>query len=311
MLCLFLPTFLSVAGTTVVYQWTINRENPIEEHERTEMGFLTFTKRETIGISFLVAASLAYFFSYFLFPLSLSVQMVDKWYFFVAWYLSLTLILTLVYTAFHHWMANYENVGCTEPFCFLKQTIESTCHLNVHLFIQKESEHETNAWVYSTPFVFKKGFNMYMTEGLVKKFTLEELKAVLFHEIGHVKRKHGRWILSPTFGITTLTSITLFFARKVMLGHGWWQYIVLLPVSVVILIWLTEWLPNKISKMFEHQADEYAVRQLGDKELYIQTLRKLQQISEIEDGEFVGKRKEWKKTHPSFEKRINVLKKLK
>lgn len=145
----------------------------------------------------------------------------------------------------------------------------------------------------------------------MKKFTLDELKAVLFHEIGHMKRKRGRWILSLTFGIATLTSITLFFTRKVMLGHGWWQYIVLLPVSVVVLIWLTEWLPNKISKMFEHQADEYAVRQLGDKELYIQTLRKLQQISEIEDGEFVGKRKEWKKTHPSFEKRINVLKKLK
>lgn len=56
LLCIFLPTLLSVAGTTVVYQ-------------------------KTIGISFLVAASLAYFFSYFLFPLSLSVQMVDRWYF--------------------------------------------------------------------------------------------------------------------------------------------------------------------------------------------------------------------------------------
>ena len=75
-----------------------------------------------------------------------------------------------------------------------------------------------------------------------------------------------------------------------MLGYGWWQYIVILPVGVVVLIWLTEWLP---------------------KELYIQTLKKLNEISEKEDAAFEVKRREWKETHPSFEKRINFIKELK
>lgn len=216
-----------------------------------------------------------------------------------------------MYTVLHRFIGNYENVGLTEPFCSLKKTIEAACKTNIHLITKKESEHETNAWVYSTSFVSKKSLNIYRTEGLVKKCTFDELKAVLFHEIGHMKRKHGRWILSLTFGIATLTSLTMFFARKIMLGYGWWQYIVILPVGVVVLIWLTEWLPNKISKMFEHQADEYAVRQLGDKELYIQTLKKLNEISEKEDAAFEVKRREWKETHPSFEKRINFIKELK
>ncbi|WP_375338777.1 M48 family metalloprotease [Aeribacillus composti] len=62
--------------------------------------------------------------------------------------------------------------------------------------------------------------------------------------------------------------------------------------------------------MFEHQADEFAVRQLGNKELYIQTLMKLERISEKENDEFDFKRKEWKETHPSFQKRINFIKDL-
>lgn len=53
-----------------------------------------------------------------------------------------------------------------------------------------------------------------------------------------------------------------------MLVFGWWQYILIFPIGVVLLILLIEWLPNKISQMFEHEADEYAVRQLGNKNLY-------------------------------------------
>lgn len=131
---------------------------------------------------------------------------------------------------------------------------------------------------------------------------------MLFHEIGHIKLKHGRWILAITFGVAIAVSLIMFFARKIMLGFGWWHYIFIFPIGVIILMLLTEWLPNKISKMFEHQADEYAVRQSGDKDLYIRTLVKLNRISEKEDGEFASRRKEWKETHPSFQKRINFIK---
>jgi hypothetical protein len=37
---------------------------------------------------------------------------------------------------------------------------------------------------------------------------------------------------------------------------------------------------------------------------------KLQLISEEEEGAFVVKRKEWKETHPTFQKRIQFIKDL-
>lgn len=312
-LCIFLPTFLSVLLTTAVYKRTINSEeeqNTMSDSQMSETEFLQFTRRETIGISLLVAGGLGYFCLFFLIPLSLYVEIVDKWYLFIIWYLSLTFIIMLVYTILHRFVGNYADVGSVESFCSLKKTIEQACRVKVNLFIKEESGYETNAWVYSTPLTSRKGVNIYMTEGLVKKFTLDEIKAVLFHEMGHVKLKHGCWILSITFGVATAISLIMFFSRKIMLGFGWWHYIIIFPIGVVLLILLTEWLPNKTSKMFEHQADEYAVRQLEDKELYIQTLMKLNRISEKEGGELDSKRKEWKETHPSFQKRIKFIKDL-
>ena len=139
---------------------------------------------------------------------------------------------------------------------------------------------------------------------------MKEIKAVLFHEIGHLKLKHGRWVLAITFGVAIAISLIMFYTRKIMLGFGWLYYIFIFAFGMIILIVLTEWLPNKISKIFEHQADAFAVRQLGEKELYVQTLMKLYQMSEKEDGDFVPKRKEWKETHPSIQKRINFIKDL-
>lgn len=157
LLCIFLPTFLSVSLTTAIYQWTIKSDEDIEgESEMEESDFLEFSKREKVIIFVLTIGSLAYFFSFFLFPLSLYVKIVDKWYLFAAWYLSLTLIIMLVYTVIHRFMGNYENVGFTEQFYSLKKTIEAACSINVNLFTKKESENETNAWVYSTPFASKK-----------------------------------------------------------------------------------------------------------------------------------------------------------
>ncbi|MFD1409025.1 M48 family metalloprotease [Kroppenstedtia eburnea] len=309
LLCIFVPSFLSVSFATAVYQYTVKSDGDSDENEEMkETGFLAFTRRETIGLSLLVAGGLAYFFSFFLLPLSVYVKITDKWYLFILWYLSLTLVIMAVYTVLHRFMGNYANVGLTEPFASLKNSIEDTCKTKVSLFMKQDSEHETNAWVYSAPFTSRKGVRIYMTEGLMKNFTLDEIKAVLFHEIGHIKLKHGRWILAITFGVAIAVSLIMFFARKIMLGFGWWHYIFIFPIGVIILMLLTEWLPNKISKMFEHQADEYAVRQSGDKDLYIRTLVKLNRISEKEDGEFASRRKEWKETHPSFQKRINFIK---
>ncbi|WP_339164675.1 M48 family metalloprotease [Siminovitchia sp. FSL W7-1587] len=310
-LCIFLPAFLAIALTAAIYQYTLNsEEDEVSLPEMEETGFLYWTRRETIGILMLMGGGIAYFFALFSIPLSVYVNITEKWYLFIAWYLSVTFMIMIVYTAGHRFIGNYENIGLQEPFASLKKAVEQACGTNVNLFKKKESRNETNAWVYTVPFASKKGINIYMTEGLMKNFTLAELQAILFHEIGHIKLKHGRLILATTICAMVAISSLMFFARKIMLGYGWGYYTFLLSISMVGVVMLMKWLPNKISKLFEHQADEYAVRQLEDAELYIRTLVKLHDISEEEEGEWTPKRKEWKETHPSLQKRIHYIKGL-
>lgn len=311
LISIFLPTFLSISLTTALYQWLLESDTTNKQITGSkESDFLVFSRREIIVILLLVIGSLTYFFSFFLLPLSIYVKIVEEWCIFAVWYLSLTLIITLVINLIHRFMGEYNNVGNSEKFPSLKKSIESACNLNINLFTKNGTSDETNAWVYSIPLLTRKSINIYLTEGLIKKFTLDEIKAVLFHEIGHIKLKHGRWIILITFGVATIISLIMFFIRKMMLGFGWGYYIFIYPVGGVILIVLTELLPNKIRKLFEHHADEFAVRKLGNKKLYIQTLMKLEELSRDEFDEFEVKKREWKETHPSTQKRINFIKDL-
>jgi Zn-dependent protease with chaperone function len=93
-----------------------------------------------------------------------------------------------------------------------------------------------------------------------------------------------------------------------MLSFGWWHYLVTLTVFVSASVMIIRWLPNMVSKKLEYKADEYAVRLLSNKELYVNTLIK---IHELENDSCVfTSTKEWKETHPSLQKRISHLEKV-
>jgi Zn-dependent protease with chaperone function len=172
--------------------------------------------------------------------------------------------------------------------------------------VKQNSREDVNAWVYSFKLFPSKETPIHMTEGLLERFSEEEIKTIIYHELGHVKQKHGKYILSLTFLVAIAVSILMFFLRQVMLANGWWIYLAAFPIGVLALIIVAEWLPKKVSKMFEHKADAYVIEQTNEKDLYINTLRKLTEYSEEEDNH-PRKNRDWNKTHPTLQKRINFI----
>jgi Zn-dependent protease with chaperone function len=91
-----------------------------------------------------------------------------------------------------------------------------------------------------------------------------------------------------------------------MLAFGWWQYLLVFPIGVIVLVIISEWFPKKISKAFEHQADAFVIKNIKEKELYINTLIKLAEYNDEFYSDSV-KRSDWNDTHPSLKKRIDYL----
>lgn len=110
---------------------------------------------------------------------------------------------------------------------------------------KKDSQHDVNAWIYSFQLPFRRKVNLYVTEGLIDKFDTEEIRAILFHEMGHVKLKHAHFTIYLTVIVTLLMGISMYYARQVMLANGWWQYILLFPAGILIMIFMTEWSQRK------------------------------------------------------------------
>ncbi|MDG5790187.1 M48 family metalloprotease [Evansella sp. AB-P1] len=311
---IFLPTLGSLLITTNVFQLmtdkkSIKTEENVPENQKSS-SFLEFNKREKLVLLFTFTIGLLYFLSYYLLPLSLHIKMISNVGWFICWYLSMTFLFMIGYTILDRYIGNFENITMTNTFQRMQGEIEKSTNSNVQLFKKRDSKNETNAWVYSTnPFTVK-SIKIFVTEGLLQHFDMNETKGVLLHEIGHIKLKHNRYILLLTCIIALLISTTIFYSRILLLSFGWWHYILLFPIGVIGLLILTEWLPNFVSKFFEHQADAYAVNHLEDKEIYVDTLLKLSKMNEDEMDNAIQKRRNWKESHPTFEKRVNYIKDL-
>jgi Zn-dependent protease with chaperone function len=145
-----------------------------------------------------------------------------------------------------------------------------------------------------------------MTEGLIERFSEKEIETIIYHELGHIKLRHGKLILVLIFVVALAVSVLMFYIRQIMLAFGWWQYLLVFPIGVIVLVIISEWFPKKISKAFEHQADAFVIKNTKEKELYINTLIKLAEYNDEFYSDSV-KRSDWNDTHPSLKKRIDYL----
>ena len=143
---------------------------------------------------------------------------------------------------------------------------------------------------------------------LVNSYTEDEIETVLAHEFGHYKHKH---IIKNLF-IGTLSSFITFFAIASLyeLSLTWFGFTEITQVSAlpILSVWamliglLTTPIGNIISRKFEYEADEYAIKATNKAEAFINTLEKLtdQNLGDKEPHPFV----EWFfYSHPSVAKR--------
>ena len=138
-------------------------------------------------------------------------------------------------------------------------------------------------------------------EPLCEKMTDNELKGVVFHEIGHLKLGH----LYKMFFLNMVSSIILVFLYSFstdIIESQHYRDTIMEPVIVALVggfLWRYCFLYLSLiffQRRLEYQADAFAVRKVGA-EQYVQTLEKLNEITE-------NKMMKGSVTHPSLKDRI-------
>jgi len=150
---------------------------------------------------------------------------------------------------------------------------------------------------------------------LLNEYTTDEIETVIAHEMGHYKHKH----IIKNLIIGTVSSFLMFFliAYFYQISLSWFSFsnisqIAALPVLslwAMIIGFLMEPLTNIISRKFEYQADEYAVKSTNKKQIFIDTLNKLteQNLSDKDPHPLV----EWFfYSHPSIKNRVAHIESL-
>jgi STE24 endopeptidase len=147
---------------------------------------------------------------------------------------------------------------------------------------------------------------------LLDKFSNDEIETVIAHELGHFKKKH----IVKNIIIGTATSFLTLFVIATLYENslGWFGFNSITQVSAIPLLALWSMLigiiqtplGNILSRKFEYEADEYAVKETNKPEVFIDTLNKLneQNLGDNEPHLFV----EWFfYSHPSIKNRTKAI----
>ncbi len=150
---------------------------------------------------------------------------------------------------------------------------------------------------------------------LLEKFSNDEIETVLAHEFGHYKHKH----ILKNIVIGTVSSFLTFYLLAVFYSWSlsWFGFEKITNVAAlpILMLWgmiiglVQAPLTNIISRKFEYQADEYAIKTTGKTKEFISTLEKLteQNLGDKEPHPFV----EWFfYSHPSISKRTKHIEEI-
>jgi len=153
-----------------------------------------------------------------------------------------------------------------------------------NIFVIDGSKRSTKANAYFSGFGSQKRITLYDT--LINDLEIDEIVAVLAHEVGHYKRKHIIFNLASSILLAgfTLFLLSLFINSSILseaLGVSISSFhigliafgILYSPISEV-----TGLIMNYVSRIFEHQADNYAKETYAAKPL-ITSLKKLSKNS--------------------------------
>lgn len=296
-LLLVMPLFLSVSAmllTSSIVSARVSGKNPWETLPKRLAGIwvvLIAVMAPILGFALLWWALILYL------PPSLT----SKWWFDFIMYALLILTLFALYPEVKVRIGHKEEL---DPE--LKAELIEFCRkhgVKVRDIVVKGSEETANAMVTG---ILPGRKYIILTPGLVKNFEREEIKAVIAHEIGHIKGKH-LWISATmSIGWFVFWGLLLYSIYKLdkNLLNSDFTFMALFIGSVVLWDHI---ITPKVAIQNEFKADEFAAKTVGV-EATLQALEKLSEMSPY------PKRTGWwfkaLTYHPSIEERIEHLKAL-
>ena len=148
---------------------------------------------------------------------------------------------------------------------------------------------------------------------LLSEFSNEEIETVIAHELGHYKHKH----IIKNLIIGTLSSFVTLYLLALLYSYSlsWFGFESITDIAAlpILALWgmllgiIQTPLTNILSRKYEYEADEYAVKVTNKADIFINTLEKLneQNLGDKEPHPFV----EWFfHSHPSVKKRAEYIK---
>lgn len=147
-------------------------------------------------------------------------------------------------------------------------------------------------------------YSLFISDYLISQTTPQELDAIIYHEMGHIKKAH--LLIRNIF---LLSCYPLLVGVGIIMDNYLSDINILAGILVMIIIMVLYGgvLFLFISRRQEYQADEYAVKKCKDKQIYISALKKLQS-----SNQFLSRKtsaRDLFSTHPTIEKRINRINK--
>lgn len=147
---------------------------------------------------------------------------------------------------------------------------------------------------------------------LLNTLTVDEIKTVLAHEIGHYKLKH----IPKNLILSTMQSFLIFYLisglYKNSVEYLGYESITQISAFPILIMWafiiglISTPITNMISRKFEYEADTYAIKFTNLPDAFKSALNKLfdKNLSDKEPHPFV----EWYfYSHPSYKKRISNI----
>lgn len=158
---------------------------------------------------------------------------------------------------------------------------EKTGFKTTGIFLMDGSRRSSHSNAYFTG--LGKAKRIVLFDTLVDSLTIDELEAVLAHEIGHYKKKHIQKglitsILMMTFGfllVDLLINWTALYEAFAFSRQGYHAILIILSICLSPLSFFLSPLINSRSRKHEYQADRYSHEVTGSSAAMIQALLKL------------------------------------
>ncbi|MCA1937964.1 MAG: M48 family metalloprotease [Dechloromonas sp.] len=139
---------------------------------------------------------------------------------------------------------------------------------------------------------------IYITDHMLDTFSIDEIRAILAHEVGHIRHRHLWWYLGFALGgVFIIPRLGEGLAQFDLLGDSVWT-----AVITFMLYWGVMF--KVLSRRFERQADRFAVATTGDVVTFQSALERLADVNGM-----VKRYSKWDifQTHPPITERVKAL----